>query len=189
MKSLRVILGSASPRRKEILGELVPHFEVRVSDVDERCLLPVPTQYVMYTAAKKSLAIPIKEDELLVTADTIVCLGNRYLGKPTDQEDAKRMLLDLNHRVNTVYTGVCLRTANRVDLFYEASDVRIDMTEQQIGDYVATGSPMDKAGAYGIQDPLLTATLLKGSIENVIGLPKDALKKHLAAFGIEENYV
>lgn len=182
-------MGSASPRRKEILGELVPRFEVRVSAADERCDLTSPAQYVMFTAVKKSLAIPLSRTELLLTADTIVCLGSRFLGKPSDAEDAKRMLEALNHRVNTVYTGVCLRTEDRIDLFYEASDVKLDMTAAEIDAYVATGSPLDKAGAYGIQDPLLTATLLSGSVENVIGLPKDAVRRHLATFGMEENYV
>ena len=189
MKAWSVILGSASPRRKEILGEIIPRFEVRVSDANERCLLTAPAQYVLYTAAKKSLAIPLNAGELLLTADTIVCLGTHFLGKPRDDADARRMLLDLNHRVNTVYTGVCLRTLDKIDLFYEASDVRIDMTDAEIDAYVATGSPLDKAGAYGIQDPNLNATLLAGSIENVIGLPKAMVAKHLAAFGIEENYV
>ena len=182
MKPYRIVLGSASPRRKELLSRIVPTFEVRPSSVDERCLLTSPTQYVMYTAAKKALGTDVQDGEILLTADTIVTIDGAFLGKPADDRDAVSMLKRLNHRVNTVYTGVCLRTTDSIELFYEASDVRIDMTEAEIEAYVAAGYAADKAGAYGIQDPTLRATLLRGSLDNVIGLPVEAVAARLVAF-------
>ena len=186
MSNYRVVLGSASPRRKELLGQLTPHFSIRVAEVDEHCLLSSPTQYVMYTAGKKALAVSIADDELIVSADTIVCFEGKFLGKPADDADAKRMLMMQNGKVNTVYTGVCLRTVRSLEFFVEASDVRIDMTEPQIDHYIAGGYARDKAGAYGIQDPDMHAVLLSGSLSNVIGLPTEALEAHLARYGIEE---
>lgn len=182
----KIVLGSASPRRKQLLGRVVSDFEVRRSSADERCLLTSPAQYVMYTAAKKARGVRLAEGEWLVTADTIVCHKGAFLGKPTSDEDAKRMLTSLNHSVNTVYTGVCLTDGTRYDLFFEASEVRIDMTDAAIDAYVSAGYARDKAGAYGIQDPTLTATTLSGSLDNVVGLPVEALRRHLAAFGYKE---
>ena len=189
MNNYRVVLGSASPRRKELLGQLVPLFSIRIAEVDEHCLLTSPTQYVMYTAGKKAMAVSIDEDELLVSADTIVYFEGKFLGKPVDDVDAKRMLVMQNGKVNTVYTGVCLRTAHSIEFFVEDSAVRIDMTEPQRDHYIAGGYARDKAGAYGIQDPDMHAVLLSGSLSNVIGLPTEALAEHLARYGIEEKYV
>lgn len=184
MNTYRVVLGSASPRRKELLREIVADYEVRTADVDERCLLPSPAQYVMYTAGKKSTAIAIASDELLITADTTVCFGREFLGKPHTDEEATAMLHALNGRVNVVYTGVCLRTLSSLCFFAEASEVRISMTESEIARYVAEGSAMDKAGAYGIQDENMRAELLSGTLSNVIGLPVEALAKRLARYGL-----
>ncbi len=177
-----IVLGSASPRRKELLAQLVGNFTVCVADVDEACILPSPAQHVMYTAYRKSHAIPLTDRQLLITADTLVCLDNLFLGKPTDEQQAVNMLNALNHRLHHVYTGVCLRTANSVDYFAVCTTVRIDMTPQQILQYVATGSPLDKAGAYGIQDPLMHATVTDGSLSNVIGLPQEALARKLQRY-------
>ncbi len=180
MEKYSIVLGSASPRRKEILGQIVPRFEVRLAQVDEQCRLTNPAQYVMYTAGKKAAAIGIATGELLICADTIVCFDRAFLGKPIDDRDAKRMLMAQNGKINTVYTGVCLRTTDRVDFFCEASEVRIDMSEAEIDEYIACGLARDKAGAYGIQDAKMRATLLSGSLSNVIGLPKEALAERLA---------
>lgn len=189
MEKYKVVLGSASPRRKALLKDIVRHFEVRVSDAAENCLLWAPAQYAMYVAGKKAEAVAIAADELLVTADTTVYFKGEFLGKPQDDADARDMLRRLNHGVNTVYTGVCIRTSTGMEFFVESSDVRIDMTEQEIDTYVSMGLAQGKAGAYGIQDEALSATLLSGSLSNVIGLPQEALRQHLAAYGIEENYV
>ena len=179
---MKVILGSASPRRRELLAEITPSFDIRVSHADEHCTLPDPVQRVMFTAGRKAQALSVGADELIVCADTIVTCQGRVLGKPADSAEATQMLTLLNHNVNSVYTGVCLRTTHSWDFFCARSDVRIDMTPQALAAYVATGSPLDKAGAYGIQDELLSATLLSGSLSNVIGLPVESLREHLAPF-------
>lgn len=177
-----IVLGSASPRRKELLAQLVNDFTVCVADVDEACLLPSPSQHVMYTAYRKSRAIPLIRGQLLITADTLVCLDDCFLGKPITAQQAIDMLHALNHRLHHVYTGVCLRTMDSVDYFAVCTTVRVDMTTDQILQYVATGSPMDKAGAYGIQDPLMHATVTDGSLSNVIGLPQEALAHKLQRY-------
>lgn len=175
-------MGSASPRRKELLAQLVPHYAVRVSHADECCTLPNPAQHAMFTAGQKAWALAVAPDELLVCADTIVWCDNAFLGKPLDSADARAMLGRINRKINKVYTGVCLRTATQSDFFVEESAVYIDMTDSQLDAYVATGAPLDKAGAYGIQDDLLQAKLVAGSLSNVIGLPLEALRRHLAAY-------
>ena len=181
---LNVILGSASPRRKQLLAQLTSHFEVRVSHADEACTLANPAQHAMFTAGQKAYALQVDADELLLCADTIVWCDNMFLGKPRDNVQAKQMLQRINGKTNWVYTGVCLRTQNACDFFCEQSAVYIDMTDDALDAYVASGAPLDKAGAYGIQDPLLNAKLLSGSLSNVIGLPIEALRRHLAAFGL-----
>lgn len=184
MKRRTVVLGSASPRRRELLRTICPSYEIRVADVDEHCLLTDPAQYAMYTAGKKAAAIAIREDEMLVCADTIVYFGGRFLGKPRDEAEATAMLTAMNGRINTVYTGVCIKSAQGMEFFVAASDVRIDMTEAAIADYVAGGNAMDKAGAYGIQDDNFHAVLVNGTMSNVVGLPIEALAKHLAKYDI-----
>lgn len=181
---MKPILGSASPRRKELLARLVGSFDIRVSDANEACSLAVPSMRAMYTAGQKALAIEVGDDELLICADTIVWCDGRFLGKPKDEQDADEMLRFLNNKINVVYTGVCLRTKNSLDFFCAASGVKIAMTQEEIDRYVASGCPMDKAGAYGIQDPLLNATLVYGSLSNVIGLPLEALQDHLRRMGL-----
>lgn len=190
MSGYRIVLGSASPRRKELLGALVDGFEVRVADVDETCYLPSPAQYAMYNATKKAMAIPLAREELLVCADTVVSVRNEILGKPHSHKEALAMLQHLNGCVNTVYTGVCLRTLDSLDIFVAASEVRIDMSDQALRRYAASDLPLDKAGAYGIQDEGLVAHLLSGSLSNVIGLPQEDLQRHLARYGQKgDNHV
>jgi len=180
MKSeLTYVLASGSPRRRQLLGEVVEEFEVVKVDADETCLLPSPAQRVMYTAGIKAEAYPQQMGQVLLTADTIVYCQGRFLGKPKGEEEAKAMLALLNHKVHSVWTGVCVKTAEWLDYFAAESKVLIDMTEREIDDYVATGSPLDKAGAYGIQDDLCKATLVEGELSNVIGLPVGRLKEVL----------
>ncbi|MBO4534946.1 MAG: Maf family protein [Clostridia bacterium] len=172
-------MASGSPRRRQLLKEVVPSFEVVKVDADETCLLDSPAQRVMYTAGIKAEGYPLSEGEVLVTADTTVYCQGQFLGKPQDADEATRMLDLLNHCVHSVWTGVCIRTTQWVDYFASESKVRIDMTAQEIAAYVATGSPLDKAGAYGIQDDLCKATLIEGELANVIGLPIRQLKQVL----------
>ncbi len=177
MEIVRYTLASASPRRRELLKEILPDFAVAKVEADETCLIDSPAQRVMYTAGVKAEKYQPREGELLITADTVVYCQGCFLGKPKDEEQAKEMLSLLNHKTHSVWTGVCLKTCLSLDFFAEESLVRIEMSDKEIDDYVATKSPLDKAGAYGIQDPLLHADLVKGSYSNVVGLPVEKLKQ------------
>lgn len=172
-------LASGSPRRKELLTQVIEDFEVVKVDADETCLLTSPAQRVMYTALVKAEHLSPAKGQVYLTADTIVYCQGRFLGKPHSEAEAKEMLSLLNHKVHSVWTGVCIKTDDFVDTFADESLVRVDMTDEQIDAYVASGSPLDKAGAYGIQDELMGASLASGSFANVMGLPIEKLKSML----------
>ena len=180
------ILASASPRRKELFAELVEKFEILPAKGEEKIEAGLtPTQLVKALAMQKAeevAALPIAEGKFVLGADTVVALGNEVLGKPKDEEDAKRMLTALSGKSHDVYTGVCIvyvdemgarKTkvdAARTEVVFE------DLSKEQIDKYVASGSPMDKAGAYGIQDGGLVKEI-KGSYSNVVGLPMELLER------------
>lgn len=187
---MRIILASASPRRKELLAQIGLEFEIVVSDVEEKVTSTLPWQVVEELSAQKAEAVcntvcgesgtgnSVSDNEMLVIgADTIVAYDEQILGKPRDEENAKEMLRSLQGRAHQVYTGVTLihvKDGQRmVNTFHERTDVEFyPMTEQDIADYVATGDPMDKAGAYGIQG--ICARFVKGirgDYNNVVGLP------------------
>lgn len=187
---MRIILASASPRRKELLAQIGLEFEIVVSDVEEKVTSTLPWQVVEELSARKAGAVcstvcceggtgsAVSENEMLVIgADTIVACDEQILGKPHDEENAKEMLRSLQGRTHQVYTGVTLihvKDGERmVHTFHERTDVEFySMTERDIADYVATGDPMDKAGAYGIQG--ICARFVKGiqgDYNNVVGLP------------------
>ena len=181
--SLNLVLGSASPRRKELL-QPIADFSIRLADCNEDCTLSDPAQRVMYTAGLKAAAIPLYEGELLLCADTLVYCRGRFLGKPHTPAEAKEMLQFINRCPNYVYTGVCLRSQSNTEFFYALSTVVMDMTEAEIDRYILSGSPMDKAGAYGIQDEDFKGTLTQGSLSNVIGLPVELVKERLQMLGV-----
>ena len=160
IKEMNIILASGSPRRKELLEQSGFDFEVEVSNSDEN-------------VHNK------KEDNCLVIgADTIVVLDGKILGKPSDEADARSMLASLSGRTHQVYTGVALFSVKegiieKKTTFHECTDVTmVSMTEKEIADYVASGDPMDKAGAYGIQGlAAIFISEIKGDYYNVVGLP------------------
>ena len=173
------ILASASPRRQQLLKQLIPAFHVLPATGEERVVgNPTPAQLVMMLATQKAEEIantPQAHGKAVLGSDTVVALDGQVLGKPKDKEDAVRMLTQLSGRSHEVYTGVCIiypdgnarkKLVNfaRTEVFFNA------LTPQQIETYVATGSPMDKAGAYGIQDGNLVKGI-EGSFSNVVGLP------------------
>ena len=161
-----IILASGSPRRRELLEQAGFEFKVEVSNADEN-------------VSEESPVHNKKEDTCLVIgADTIVVLDGKILGKPSDGEDAKAMLTSLAGRTHQVYTGVALfwikeGVIEKKKTFHECTDVTmVSMTEQEIADYVASGDPMDKAGAYGIQGPAAVfISGIRGDYYNVVGLP------------------
>jgi len=188
----RLILASASPRRRELLRMLGLDFEILVSNAEEsKGELPdSPGEQVMELAARKAGEIAgLHPDALVIAADTIVVAEKQILGKPGDEEDARRMLSFLSGRWHEVYTGVALvKAAEKKRLVdYERTRVKFrPLSREEIDRYIRSGEPMDKAGAYGIQG--LGAVLverIEGCYFNVVGLPLAKLALMLKKFGLE----
>lgn len=187
----KIVLASASPRRRALLSDLGLSFAVEPARFDESQVTDGdPVARAKALADGKALDVAGRHpDALVIGADTIVVIDGTILGKPEDEEDARRMLRLLSGRTHRVYTGVSLRhlASGRHALEVEATDVTFGpLTDEQIARYVATGEPMDKAGAYGIQG--YGATLVRGihgCYFNVVGLPLYRLARMLALFGVE----
>ena len=188
MKDLKykLILASNSPRRKELLAGLGIPFEVRVlQDIDEDYPDDLPVNEVArYIAKEKADAYRriVAADELIITADTVVIVGDEILGKPVDEADAVRMLKLLSGRTHQVTTGVCLLTAEKERCFDVTTDVTFKtLTDEEIHYYVNRYRPFDKAGAYGIQEWIgyIGVTGLNGSYYNVMGLPVQRIYQEL----------
>ena len=173
------ILASASPRRKQLLKEIIPAFEIIPAtgeEVVEGNL--TPDKLVMELAKQKAMEVarlPQAKDCAVLGADTVVVLDNKVLGKPKDETDAVCMLTALSGRAHQVYTGVCIVYTDKGEqtVLQDCASTNVyfnTLTDEQITKYVQTGSPMDKAGAYGIQDGNLVARI-DGSFSNVVGLP------------------
>lgn len=169
-----LILASQSPRRKELLGLLNMPFTVRVADIDEAMdpAKPVSDEVARVSLAK-AMAVPRSPEDVVIAADTVVVLDHAVLGKPADEAEARDMLRRLSGRSHQVMTGVTVLQSEKSLSHTEVTEVIFrELTEQEICRYVATGEPMDKAGAYGIQGgAALFAQGLKGDYYNVMGLP------------------
>ena len=183
---MNVVLASASPRRRELLQKAGVEFTVKVSDADEHIEPDTPPhEAVMLLARQKAQAVAgTCPGDLVIGADTVVVFGGAILGKPTDKADAVRMLRMLSGQTHTVYTGVCLMCGNAAETFFEQTQVTFyPLTDNEIEAYVATGEPMDKAGAYGIQGRGCTLVQgICGDYFNVVGLPVAALCRRLRAY-------
>ena len=184
-----IVLASNSPRRRELLAGLGLDFEVRVIDgIDESYPASLPvSQVAQFIAEKKAQAYraSMAPDELIITADTVVIVGSDILGKPKDEADAVRMLREISGRTHQVTTGVCLTTATRQRSFSVTTDVTFkQLSEEEIAYYVETYQPLDKAGAYGIQEWIgyIGVTGLNGSYFNVMGLPVQRIYNELLQF-------
>lgn len=182
----KIILASNSPRRKDLLAGLGLPFEVRVlKGIDESYPEDLPVSEVaLHIARKKADAYRriIQDDELVITADTVVVVGDEILGKPVDEEDAVRMLRLLSGRTHQVTTGVCLLTATQEYGFDVTTDVTFKvLSNEEISYYVSQYKPFDKAGAYGIQEWIgyIGVTSLQGSYYNVMGLPVQRIYNEL----------
>ena len=171
---MNVILASQSPRRRELLGLFHIPFCVRVADIDET-MTPgaAPDSEVARLSREKALAVERQADDLVIAADTIVVCDGRILGKPADAEGAKAMLRLLSGRDHQVMTGMTVLRADQAVVVTEVTDIHFrELTEKEIEDYVASGEPMDKAGAYGIQGgAALFCSRMEGDYYNVVGLP------------------
>ena len=181
---MKLILASKSPRRAELLAAAGIEFKVRAADVDETPLAnESPRDYVLRLAEVKAGAVHAAHDEIVLAADTTVVLDNEILGKPVDEADAKRMLAALAGNRHEVLTAICLKGARRVISDVAATAVWFhSMSAAEIDEYVASGEPMDKAGAYGIQG-LASRYIerIEGSYSNVVGLPVALTWRHLRA--------
>ena len=175
-KRLKIILASASPRRKELLAGLDLDFEVKViKGVSESYPENLRAEEVpQYISREKAAAYQVADDELLLTADTVVVVDNTILGKPRDADDARRMLRLISGRTHQVVTGVTLTTAKAQKTFAVTTDVAFrKLADDEIDYYIAHYRPFDKAGAYGIQEWIgyIGVTSIHGSYYNVMGLP------------------
>lgn len=175
-KKLKIILASASPRRKELLAGLDLAFEVKViKGVSESYPESLRAEEVpQYISREKAAAYQVADDELLLTADTVVVVDNTILGKPHDANDARRMLRLVSGRTHQVVTGVTLTTAKAQKTFGVTTDVTFrQLTDDEINYYISHYRPFDKAGAYGIQEWIgyIGVTSIHGSYYNVMGLP------------------
>ena len=177
-----IILASNSPRRKELLGGLDLEYEVRVvPGIEENYPNELtPEQIPQYLACQK-----LSVGEMLITADTVVVLDGEVLGKPADEAEAKAMLAKLSGKTHTVVTGVALTTLAKQHAFHVLTEVTFkQFTPQEIDYYVTTYRPLDKAGAYGIQEWIgfIGVTALKGSFFNVMGLPVQRIYEEIFKF-------
>ena len=170
-----IILASGSPRRKEILELADLDFDVIPSNAEEITTKTAPHEVVMELASIKAKDIYEQSDKqnMVVGADTVVAYQGQILGKPSDKEDAKRMLSMLSGQTHEVYTGVCVIENGKAKTFYEETKVTFyEISEGEIDHYIQTGEPMDKAGSYGIQGK--AAVFIKGiegDYYNVVGFP------------------
>lgn len=187
-----IILASNSPRRKELLSGIDIEYEVRtLPDIDESYPDTLPLDEVAeFLAQKKASAYTdtLSENTLLITADTVVILGNEILGKPADKTDAKRMLKKLSDNTHKVVTGVCMTRKNRKISFSDTAFVTFGkLTDEEIEYYVEKYNPSDKAGAYGVQEWIgyVAVKRIEGSYFNVMGLPIYKVYKELvSSFGV-----
>ena len=184
----KIILGSNSPRRKQLFSELGIEFDVIVKDVDENVSMALrPEDLVMFLARKKGMAFKneTKEGAIVITADTIVALNDQIIGKPSSLENAKEMLLQLSGKKHTVITGVAIMSDKKAESFFVRTEVCFkNLRPDEIEYYISTFKPLDKAGAYGIQEwiGMIGIEYIHGSYYNVMGLPVKELYEQLRKF-------
>lgn len=183
-----VVLASKSPRRQALLKEIVPEFSVQLRNTAETYPPSLKgAQIVEHLAKLKASAFEgeLADSQLLITADTIVWIGDMVLGKPKDRSGAIAMLRQLSGRKHTVFTGVCLKTNQKEQVFSVATDVFFrQLSDDEIIYYVDNYQPFDKAGSYGIQEWIgyVGVERIEGSYFNVMGLPVQRLYQELKKF-------
>lgn len=190
-KKYTLVLGSQSPRRKELLSWLNVPFKIVTADLDEISKESDPIEVAMDLASQKARAVyeKIKTDDFpfVIASDTIVILDGKIYGKPKDKEEARAILNELSDRTHQVVTGVSFLFKEpssgkiREHHFYDSTEVTFnEITEDLMDNYIATGDSLDKAGAYGIQGPSLTfISKVNGSYSNVVGFPLDKIVTEL----------
>lgn len=183
---MEIILASGSPRRRELLTLAGIEYKVIPSECDEALPQNIsPEDAVKLLAQRKARNVFNKyPDSLIIGADTVVALEGKILGKPKDKENAKAMLLSLSGKTHEVYTGVALISKYKREVFSCRSQVTFyPLTEKEIDDYIKTGEPMDKAGAYGIQGKgFILVKSINGDYNNIVGLPLSETVRKLRNF-------
>lgn len=185
-----IILASKSPRRRELLQKLALSFAVMTEDVDETMRPELPlTDEILRVSRRKAEAVraQVSDNDIIISADTVVCIDGERLGKPRDRADAARMLRALSGRSHEVVSGVCVMQGDRAELAAVTTAIHFrTLGEDEIAAYIATGEPMDKAGAYGIQGfASIFVDRLDGDYYNVMGLPLCTLAGMLRKFGVK----
>ncbi|HUX55510.1 MAG TPA: Maf family nucleotide pyrophosphatase [Bacteroidales bacterium] len=191
LNSYRIILASRSPRRQQLLKELGIKFDVLIREYPES--YPenlVGKQIATYVAYEKALSFKgeISDNEIVITADTIVWCNHKVLGKPLDHDDAIRILKEISGNIHEVITGVCIFSSVKERTFSVSTKVTFDtLSDEEIRYYVERFKPYDKAGAYGIQEwiGLAGCSYIEGSYSNVVGLPVQRLYRELQRFILE----
>ncbi|MCC6251752.1 MAG: septum formation protein Maf [Bacteroidia bacterium] len=184
----KIILGSGSPRRKQLLHDLGINFETIVANIDEDFPEHLKAQEIPLFLSKKKadfLKAQLQEQQLLITADTIVWLNNKAINKPENYREAFQMLQSLSGNKHEVYTGVCLTSISKQHCFYARTEVFFKpLSNDEIDYYITHYKPFDKAGSYGAQDwiGLTGVEKIHGSFYNVMGLPTKELYENLIAF-------
>lgn len=184
---MKIILASASPRRRELLSKIVAEFDVVPSGKEERADGGLPPEKLVQQLARQKAedVFAGHGDDTVIGADTVVYFDGKVLGKPADEEDAKRTLRALSGKTHSVYTGWCVLHGKEREQGYSRSDVTFcRLSEEFIEEYVRSGSPMDKAGSYGIQDDGRLVEKYEGSYTNIIGLPVEELRAVLRKIGV-----
>ena len=183
LKKYDVILASNSPRRQELLKKLIPKFKIQVVPIEENYPKELAKdQIAKYLSELKSAAYQPTKNELIITADTIVSIGNEVLGKPKDSNDALEMLMKLSGKSHLVTTAVSIKTIEKLITFSDTTEVTFyKLTTQEMDQYVRNCQPFDKAGSYGIQEWMgyFGIKKMNGDYYNVMGLPLHKLYRAL----------
>jgi septum formation protein len=188
LKSYKIILASASPRRQQFFKDLDIDFEIRLKEVEEVYPQHLQAKEITnYLAELKAKAFDgeLKPNEILVTSDTIVWHKNQCLGKPKDEEDAFRMLQSLSNSTHKVITSVCFKTTTKTDTFHEVTKVTfLELSDEAIRYYLTNYKPFDKAGSYAIQEWIgyVGISKIEGSYTNVVGMPMHLVYQKLMNF-------
>jgi septum formation protein len=190
LSKFQIILGSQSPRRQQLLKEIIPNFDIQVKQVEEIYPLHLKKEEIcMFLSKLKSDAFGnLENNQMVITSDTIVCLEEEVLGKPKNAKDAFSMLTKLSGNKHTVYTGVTVRTNHKTETFYDATHVTFyELTEEELKFYIEKCRPFDKAGSYGIQEWMgyVGIQKMEGEFYNVMGLPVHKLYQLLKSWSIK----
>lgn len=187
-KNHNIILASGSPRRQQFLKDLDVDFEIRLKDIEEVYPEGLKAEEITNFLAElkaNAFADELKENDILITSDTIVWFKDKALGKPKDYGDAFQILKSLSDNAHDVITSVCIKTTEKTDVFYELTKVTFNaLSDEAIHYYLENYKPYDKAGAYGIQEWIgfIGVSKVEGSYANVMGLPVDKVFTYLKDF-------